>query len=57
LIGAAGFALKRVKGSHHIYTRPGVVEIINVQPKGNAAKPYQVRQVLDVIEKYGIEVG
>jgi hypothetical protein len=40
-----GFA-ERVRGSHHIYTRPGVEEIINLQPlDGGLAKPYQVRQV------------
>ena len=33
----------RVKGSHHIYTREGVEEILNVQPQGDKAKPYQVK--------------
>ncbi len=26
---------ERVKGSHHIFTRDGVQEILNLQPKGN----------------------
>ena len=40
-----GFEL-RVRGSHHIFTHPGVDEIINLQPAtGNAVKPYQARQV------------
>ena len=30
----------------HIFTREGVEEIVNVQPKGGNAKPYQVRQVI-----------
>jgi hypothetical protein len=39
-----GFEL-RVKGDHFIYTKEGVVEIINVQPLGSKAKAYQVKQV------------
>lgn len=43
---------ERIKGSHHIFTRSGVEEILNLQPKGSKAKPYQVKQVRDVILKY-----
>ena len=43
---------ERIKGSHHIYTRDGVEEIINIQSKGNKAKPYQVKQVRKIIVKY-----
>jgi len=39
---------ERVRGSHHIFTRNGVSEIINLQPRGSKAKPYQVRQVRQV---------
>ncbi len=42
----------RAKGDHFIYTRPDVEEIINIQPKGKLAKPYQVKQVRNVIVKY-----
>ena len=42
----------RIKGDHFIYTKDGVDEIINIQPKGNKAKPYQVKQVRSVILKY-----
>ena len=42
----------RVKGSHHIFTKDSVVEIINLQPKGNKAKPYQVKQVRELIINY-----
>ncbi len=49
---ALGFA-ERVEGSHHIFARDGVAEILNLQPRdGGQAKPYQVRQVRDVIVKY-----
>jgi len=43
---------ERVRGSHRIFTRVGVVEILNLQPKGSKAKPYQVRQVRSILVKY-----
>lgn len=46
-----GFSI-RIKGSHHIFTHPDIVEILNLQPKGTCAKPYQVKQVREVILKY-----
>lgn len=51
LLERLGFT-ERVRGSHHIFTRDGVEEILNVQPLGNMAKPYQVKQVRQVILKY-----
>jgi len=42
----------RVRGSHHIFTRPGIAEILNLQPRGSFAKPYQVKQVRGVIVRY-----
>lgn len=46
-----GFTV-RIKGDHFIYFRDGVDEIINIQPNGNKAKPYQVKQVRNIILKY-----
>ncbi|WP_302933087.1 type II toxin-antitoxin system HicA family toxin [Ruminococcus callidus] len=46
-----GFVV-RIKGDHFIYTRDDIAEIINIQPKGNKAKPYQVKQVRNLILKY-----
>lgn len=51
VLGRLDFVL-RVKGSHHIFTRDSVEEILNLQPRGANAKPYQVRQVREVIVKY-----
>ena len=42
----------RIKGDHFIYTRDSVEEIINIQPVGGKAKPYQVKQVRDIILRY-----
>lgn len=35
----------------------GIAEILNVQPKGRNAKPYQVKQVRTVIVKYRLSGG
>ncbi len=43
---------ERISGDHHIFTRTDVREILNLQPKGSKAKPYQVRQVRSVIVDY-----
>ena len=46
---------ERVRGSHHIFTREGVEEILNLQPlPGDGAKPYQVRQVRNVLLRYAL---
>ena len=51
LLDTLGFD-ERIKGGHHIFTREGVEEIINIQPRGSKAKPYQVRQVRQLITRY-----
>ena len=43
---------KRVKGSHHIFFKKEIEEILNIQPSGSKAKPYQVKQVRQLIIKY-----
>ena len=42
----------RINGSHHIFSREDVVEIMNLQPLNSKAKPYQVKQVRELIIKY-----
>jgi hypothetical protein len=57
LLLALGFS-ERIRGSHHIFGRAGIPEILNLQPRdGGAAKPYQVRQVRDAIVKYQLAKG
>lgn len=51
LLNGLGFQ-ERIRGSHHIYTKDDVMEIINIQPKGSKAKPYQIKQVRNLILKY-----
>ena len=43
---------ERIRGSHHIFTKEGVEEILNLQPKRGKAKAYQVKQVRNVILRY-----
>ena len=43
---------ERVRGSHHIFAREGIEEILNLQPKSGSAKPYQVKQVRTVILRH-----
>jgi hypothetical protein len=43
---------ERIRGSHHIFTKEGVGEILNLQPKDGKAKPYQAKQVREVILRY-----
>jgi len=51
LLKNLGFDMK-IKGSHHVFRKDGVVEKVNLQKEGNKAKPYQVRQVRNIILKY-----
>jgi len=52
LILDLGFS-ERIKGSHHIYFKTGIIEIINLQSiKDWKAKAYQIKQVRNVILKY-----
>ncbi len=52
----AGFVRREGKGSHAIFSKDGVEEIVNVQPKGSKSKPYQVKQVRELILKYQLEI-
>ena len=46
-----GFS-ERTRGSHHIFRREGIEEMVNLQRDGNRAKVYQVRQVRLILLKY-----
>ncbi len=40
---------ERISGSHHIFRKEGIFEKVNIQTDGDKAKPYQVKQVRDMI--------
>jgi predicted RNA binding protein YcfA (HicA-like mRNA interferase family) len=45
----------RIKGGHHIFTRPGMPVLLNLQPeKDGKAKFYQIRQVRQVLERFNL---
>ncbi len=48
---------ERTRGSHHVFRKHGVRELINLQREGSKAKVYQVRQVRRVVVRYGLEGG
>jgi len=47
---------ERKRGSHHIFIRDGVEDLINLQRDGHMAKSYQVKQVRDVINKHNLKL-
>lgn len=57
LLSALGFQ-ERTRGSHRIFTRDGIAEIVNVQPRRDGtAKPYQLRQIRRLILEHHLEPG
>ena len=46
----------RIKGSHHIFYRKDLAEIINIQEQNGKAKPYQVKQGRELILKYNLSI-
>jgi hypothetical protein len=45
----------RFDDDHHIYRKPEIPEIINIQPLPDGkSKPYQVRQVRGILQRHGL---
>jgi predicted RNA binding protein YcfA (HicA-like mRNA interferase family) len=56
LLEHLGFSNVRTGGSHRIYVHPAISELVNLQDIGGQAKPYQVRQVLRLVERYNLKL-
>lgn len=56
LLRGLGFR-ERVKGSHHIFSKEGIPEILNLQPRGSKARAYQVKQVRNLLVQYKLAGG
>lgn len=56
LVENFGFRLSRVSGSHHIFVHDSVKELVNLQNVKGQVKPYQVKQVMELIERYNLEM-
>ena len=54
LVLAFGFKLDRTNGSHAIYTHPKLPRPFPIQPAAKDTKRYQVRDLLDLVEQYGL---
>ncbi|MGB8198717.1 MAG: hypothetical protein WCF33_03305 [Pseudonocardiaceae bacterium] len=53
---ALGFEQRWVSGSHYIFAHPAFAEIINLQQVRGQARPYQIRQLLRLVERYDLTV-
>jgi hypothetical protein len=47
---------ERIRGDHHIFYRLDIEEIINLQPIGNKAKAYQIKQIRELFFRYNISL-
>lgn len=56
LVEKFGFKRRGQKGSHCVYTKSGVMELLNFQNVGGKAKPYQVKQFINMVEKYQLKM-
>lgn len=54
LAESLGFRVARIRGSHHVLVHPDVPELLSLQQVRGQAKPYQVRQLLDLVERYNL---
>ena len=54
LAEAFGFAFRRQKGSHRVFSHDGIQEMMNFQNDGGMAKAYQVRQLLACVDRHGL---
>jgi predicted RNA binding protein YcfA (HicA-like mRNA interferase family) len=57
LVVAFGFRLDRRQGSHHIFKRSDIGKRLNIQDCNGQAKPYQVRQFLQIVEQNDLKLG
>jgi len=56
LAEALGFAVLRISGSHHVLARPGIPEQLNLQDRQGQAKPYQLRQLMSLVQRYDLKI-
>lgn len=54
LVEGFGFRLSRVRGSHHVFTHPKVKELVNLQNVKGQVKPYQIKQAMELVERYSL---
>ena len=57
LAEAFGFKLDRINGGHHIFIHENIPELLNLQNVKGKAKPYQIKQLLQLIEAHNLQMG
>ncbi len=55
LLISLGFK-RRQEGSHHIFTKDGITERINLQAEGSKAKGYQIKQIRKILTNYKFDI-
>ncbi len=53
---AFGFRFDRITGSHHIFVHDKIPELLNLQNVKGKSKSYQIKQLLQLIEKYNLKI-
>ena len=56
LLRAFGFRMRRQRGSHQVWSRPGVRESLSVQSFRGEAKTYQIAQFLKLVATYNLTI-
>jgi predicted RNA binding protein YcfA (HicA-like mRNA interferase family) len=56
VVEAFGFHVVRVSGSHHVFAHAGITELVNLQEVAGEAKPYQIRQLLRIVERHALHM-
>ena len=56
LVEEFGFRLARVSGSHHIFVHNSVKELVNLQNVNGQVKPYQIKQFMELVERYNLKL-
>ena len=54
LVEAFGFRLDHIKGSHRLYLHRYTKDGLNLQSMDGEAKPYQIKQFLEMIDEYSL---
>lgn len=57
LVEAFGFRRVRTSGGHQVFEHPDVAGLVNLQNAKGKAKPYQIKQFLELVELYNLKLG
>jgi predicted RNA binding protein YcfA (HicA-like mRNA interferase family) len=56
MLRTLGFDLDRTTGSHRQYVHPKIPRPFPMQPDGKDAERYQIRELLELVEAYGLHI-